>query len=147
MRTGSARCWTRRYLRPGRQPQKCRSGYDPLEDITNYELGTAPLAGQPLSIWLGLMTFRRPPAPPPRALEIFALGFGISVLIGMLIYFVDSVSRGLITWSEVPYLQTGVLMGYLPMFAISYVLRRRRLKKALELREYERTLATLAEHA
>ncbi len=93
------------------------------------------------------MTFRRPPAPPPRALEIFAFGFGVSVLVGMLIYFVDAVSRGLITWSEVPYLQTGLLMGCLPMFAISYVLRRRRLKKALELREYERTLATLAEHA
>lgn len=92
------------------------------------------------------MSFRRPPAPPPRAFEIITLGFGVFVFVGMLIYLVDAVSRGLITWSEVPYLQTGVLIGCLPMFAISYVLRRWRLKKAVELREYERTLATLVEH-
>lgn len=93
------------------------------------------------------MTFRRPPAPPPRTVEIIALGFGAFVLVGMLIYLVDAVSRGLITWSELPYLQSGVLIGCLPMFAISYALRRWRLKKALELREYERTLAALTEHA
>ena len=33
MRSGSVRCWMRRYLRPGRQPQKCRSGYDPIADV------------------------------------------------------------------------------------------------------------------
>lgn len=93
------------------------------------------------------MTIRRPPAPQPRALEIIALGFGVLGLVGMAIYLADAVSRGLITWSNVPYYQTGVLVGCLPMFAISYSLRRWRLRKAVELREYERMLATLAEHA
>ena len=35
MRSGSARCWMRRYLRPGRQEQKCRSGYDPIVVISS----------------------------------------------------------------------------------------------------------------
>lgn len=93
------------------------------------------------------MTFRRPPTPPSRAPEVIPLGIGVLSLVGMSVYLVDAVSRDLITWSDLPYYQTGVLIGCLPIFATSYVLRRLRLKKALELREYERRLATLAEHA
>lgn len=93
------------------------------------------------------MTFRRPPTPPSRALEVIPLGIGVLSLVGMSIYLVDAVSRDLFTWSDVPYFQIGALIGCLPMFATSYVLRRLRLRKAFELREYERTLATLAEHA
>lgn len=78
---------------------------------------------------------------------MIALGFGVLGLVGMSIYLLNAVSRGLITWSDVPYYQTGVLIGCLPTFAISYLFRRWRLKKAMELRDYERTLATLAEHA
>lgn len=33
MRSGSARCWMMRYLRPGRQQQSCHPGYDPIADI------------------------------------------------------------------------------------------------------------------
>ena len=93
------------------------------------------------------MSFSRPSAPPPRALEVIPLVFGVLGFVGMFIFLVDAVSRGLITWADVPYFQAGVLIGCLPIFAISYVLRRMRLKKAFELREYERTLAKLAEHA
>lgn len=91
------------------------------------------------------MTFRRPPAPPSRALEIISIGFAVLVVIGMSAYLVHAVFRGLITWSDVPIFQAAVLVSCLPIIAINYGLRRRRLKKAVELREYERTLATLAE--
>lgn len=91
------------------------------------------------------MIFRMPPAPPSRALEFIATGFTAFVLIGMSIYLVDAVSKGLITWSDVPILQAAVLVSCLPLLSISYVLRRRRLRKAVELRKYERTLATITE--
>lgn len=78
---------------------------------------------------------------------MIALGFGVLGLVGMSIYLLNAVAKGLITWSDVPYYQTGVLIGCLPMFAMSYLLCRWRLKKAAELREYERKLATLAEQA
>lgn len=91
------------------------------------------------------MTLRSPPAPPPRVFEFLAFDFGVFVSVGMFIYLVDAASRGMITWSEVRYLQTAVIVGCLPMFAISRVLRWWRLKKEGELCEYERTLAKLAD--
>lgn len=86
-----------------------------------------------------------PPTPQSRTLEFIATAFAVLVLIGMSSYLVDAVFRGRITWSDVPILQSAVLVSCLPMIVISYALRRRRLRKAAKLREYERTLATLAE--
>ena len=90
------------------------------------------------------MIFRRPPDPHPRALEVIVLGFGVLGLIGMSIVLLDAASRGLITWPDLPHYLAVVVIGCLPIFAMSYVVRRSRLKKAMALREYERLVDQLA---
>ena len=62
----------------------------------------------------------------------------------MSFYLVWSVFSQLIKWSELPFLVVAVIVSMLPVLALGYGFRRWRLKKAAELREYERVLKALA---
>jgi hypothetical protein len=90
------------------------------------------------------MRFSRP-LVPSRGLELLA--FGVAALLvpaygalgAMFIW------RGMLTGQDALLLLAALIVSAAPMLALGYVLRRRRLGKLAELREYERVLASLAD--
>ncbi|WP_145985270.1 hypothetical protein [Altererythrobacter sp. B11] len=91
-----------------------------------------------------MKNFRRP-IVPSRSIEILCFGVSVVAVGAILLYAVWAASRGLIEWSAVPLVGVMMSMGAAPLLVMGYVWRRRRQKRAAELREYERVLAALPE--
>jgi hypothetical protein len=92
------------------------------------------------------MRFSRP-AIPSRGLELLSFGIAALFVFASLVLAAMFIWRGMIGWPEALLLFLAMVAGAVPMLGLGYLLRRSRLKKVAELREYERILASLAERA
>lgn len=83
------------------------------------------------------------PIVPSRWLERICFGAGALVIVVIGSSGLWAARRGLIEWQEVPNMVLAMSFGALPALAAGYIIRRWRLKKAREMREYEHILATV----
>ena len=90
------------------------------------------------------MKFERP-FVPSRGFERICFGAVALAVVAIALFSLWSAWRDLIDWQTAPILVLIMSIGSLPVLILGYFLRRYRLKKAAEMREYERVLASLLE--